>query len=144
MRCTVVFDGGVVLVSYSSRRDMLSEPILIDVRLLFFFAKKWEGVEDMTNDITQDITLERGLTFFLDSLFGKNRSKATIRAYQADISQFIRFLHENSVLSKNVVLPLGKSFNQLLEGQPDGRVFLCHAKQNSKQTRILERVGELL
>src|SRR5438874_4814823 len=43
------------------------------------------------------ITLEKGLATFLDSLAGKNRSAATIRAYQTDIQQFIAFLHANNV-----------------------------------------------
>ena len=43
------------------------------------------------------ITLEKGLATFLDSLAGKNRSSATIRAYQTDIQQFIAFLHANNV-----------------------------------------------
>src|SRR2546421_5045477 len=46
------------------------------------------------------ITLEKGLAAFLDSLAGKNRSSATIRAYQTDISQFISFLHANNVSIK--------------------------------------------
>ena len=43
------------------------------------------------------ITLEKGLATFLDGLHGKNRSTATIRAYQTDIAQFISFLHANNV-----------------------------------------------
>jgi len=43
------------------------------------------------------ITLEKGLATFLDSLAGKNRSAATIRAYASDILQFIAFLHANNV-----------------------------------------------
>jgi site-specific recombinase XerD len=43
------------------------------------------------------ITLEKGLATFLDSLAGKNRSGATVRAYQTDIAQFISFLHANNV-----------------------------------------------
>jgi site-specific recombinase XerD len=43
------------------------------------------------------MTLEKGLSTFLDALSGKNRSAATIRAYQTDISQFISFLHANNV-----------------------------------------------
>src|SRR5205823_7147662 len=43
------------------------------------------------------ITLEKGLATFLNALSGKNRSAATIRAYQTDIQQFIAFLHENNV-----------------------------------------------
>jgi integrase/recombinase XerC len=43
------------------------------------------------------ITLEKGLATFINALSGKNRSAATIRAYQTDIQQFIVFLHEISV-----------------------------------------------
>src|SRR6516165_3906410 len=43
------------------------------------------------------MTLEKGLATFLNALSGKNRSTATIRAYQTDISQFISFLHANNV-----------------------------------------------
>jgi site-specific recombinase XerD len=35
------------------------------------------------------ITLEKGLATFLNTLSGKNRSAATIRAYATDIAQFI-------------------------------------------------------
>ena len=53
------------------------------------------------------ITLEKGLATFLDGLHGKNRSVATIRAYQTDISQFISFLHANNVsIQIPVVLPI--------------------------------------
>jgi site-specific recombinase XerD len=45
----------------------------------------------------QHLTLEKGLATFLSTLFGKNRSAATIRAYQTDIAQFISFLHANNV-----------------------------------------------
>jgi integrase/recombinase XerC len=43
------------------------------------------------------ITLENGLATFLNALSGKNRSAATIRAYQTDISQFLSYLHETNV-----------------------------------------------
>jgi site-specific recombinase XerD len=43
------------------------------------------------------ITLEKGLATFLNALSGKNRSAATIRAYQTDIQQFLSYLHETSV-----------------------------------------------
>src|ERR687888_1911322 len=43
------------------------------------------------------ITLEKGLATFLDGLAGKNRSVATLRAYQTDILQFIAFVHANNV-----------------------------------------------
>jgi len=45
----------------------------------------------------QHVTLEKGLAVFINTLFGKNRSAATIRAYQTDIQQFIVFLHSISV-----------------------------------------------
>src|SRR5919205_2213403 len=53
----------------------------------------------MTQEGTQlqHITLEKGLATFLNTLSGKNRSSATIRAYATDISQFISFLHANNV-----------------------------------------------
>jgi site-specific recombinase XerD len=44
------------------------------------------------------ITLEKGLAIFLDALAGKNRSQATIRAYQTDLLQLIHFLHDTDVL----------------------------------------------
>src|SRR4029434_8020918 len=44
------------------------------------------------------ITLEKGLATFINALSGKNRSAATIRAYQTDITQFISFLRETNVL----------------------------------------------
>src|SRR5947208_8731458 len=43
------------------------------------------------------MTLEKGLSTFLNALSGKNRSAATIGAYQTDISQFLSFLHANNV-----------------------------------------------
>jgi site-specific recombinase XerD len=46
------------------------------------------------------MTLEKGLATFLNALSGKNRSTATIRAYQTDIAQFIAFLHANNVSIK--------------------------------------------
>jgi integrase/recombinase XerC len=45
----------------------------------------------------QHLTLEKGLATFLNALSGKNRSRATIRAYQTDIAQFISFLHAHNV-----------------------------------------------
>lgn len=41
--------------------------------------------------------LEKALAVFLDSLLGKNRSAATLRAYRTDVLQFISFLHETNV-----------------------------------------------
>src|SRR2546425_5687189 len=43
------------------------------------------------------MTLEKGLTAFLDAMLGKNRSAATLRAYRTDVLQFIAFLKANNV-----------------------------------------------
>src|SRR5829696_311174 len=48
--------------------------------------------------MTQTLTLEQALADFLRSLAGKNRSAATVRAYQTDIHQFITWLHENNMV----------------------------------------------
>jgi integrase/recombinase XerD len=52
-----------------------------------------------TNSRTPALTLEKAIALFLDSLSGKNRSSATIRAYQTDLLQFIHFLHDTNVLT---------------------------------------------
>ena len=49
------------------------------------------------------ITLEKGLEAFLNSLASKNRSSATVRAYQTDIAQFISFLHEKALVPFRVI-----------------------------------------
>jgi len=46
------------------------------------------------------ITLEKGLAIFLNGLAGKNRSVATVRAYQTDIQQFLSYLHATNVSIK--------------------------------------------
>jgi integrase/recombinase XerC len=53
----------------------------------------------MTKEETSlnNLTLEKGLATFLDSLHGKNRSAATVRAYETDVQQFIAYLHANNV-----------------------------------------------
>jgi hypothetical protein len=50
---------------------------------------------------------------------------------------------DNIAIVPASMLPFGKSLKDILEKLPKGAVFLCHAKQNSRQTKILERVGEL-
>jgi integrase/recombinase XerC len=42
--------------------------------------------------------LEQAVADFLRSLAGKNRSAATMRAYQTDVHQFITWLHENNMV----------------------------------------------
>jgi site-specific recombinase XerD len=51
-----------------------------------------------TRDGQPPITLEKALAVFLDALSGKNRSAATLRAYQTDLLQLMTFLHETDVL----------------------------------------------
>ena len=53
----------------------------------------------MTNTIHEGATmsLEQGLAAFVDCLAGKNRSRATLRAYKADILQLMTFLTETDV-----------------------------------------------
>jgi site-specific recombinase XerD len=51
-----------------------------------------------TRDGHSSLTLEKAIAVFLDGLSGKNRSSATIRAYQTDLLQFITFLHDTNVL----------------------------------------------
>ena len=60
------------------------------------------------------ITLEKGLATFLDALSGKNRSAATLRAYQTDILQLISFLHANNV---SIQSPADVQKIDVLEGQ---------------------------
>src|SRR5262252_10331686 len=54
-------------------------------------------MENLTDSEGGAMTLEKGLSAFLDAMLGKNRSQATLRAYKTDIEQFIAFLHDNNV-----------------------------------------------
>ncbi len=47
----------------------------------------------MSSNWSRNLKLEQGLKEFIDSLSGKNRSVGTIRAYKADLEQFINWLH---------------------------------------------------
>jgi len=38
------------------------------------------------------------------------------------------------------MLPFTNTIQQVLSNLPKGSVFLCHAKENTKQRRVLERV----
>jgi hypothetical protein len=51
---------------------------------------------------------------------------------------------ENIAIVPASLLPLTKTIHQLLHTLPDGGVFLCHVSKNTKQRRILERVGKRL
>ncbi len=48
------------------------------------------------------LTLEEGLEAFLRALSGRNASPSTITAYRTDVSQFLAWLRENTLLSERV------------------------------------------
>ncbi len=50
---------------------------------------------------------------------------------------------DNIAIVPASMLPFKKPLQEILNNLPQGAVFLCHAKENRKQSRILERVGEL-
>src|SRR6266852_4867458 len=65
----------------------------------------WESRGGMTNNTDTHgaaMTLEKALAAFGDALLGKNRSRATLRAYKTDILQFLAFLKENNVAITDV------------------------------------------
>jgi len=41
-----------------------------------------------------------------------------------------------------MMLPFTKTLQQVLSTLPKGAVFLCHAEENTKQRKLLERVEE--
>jgi hypothetical protein len=40
------------------------------------------------------------------------------------------------------MLPLQQVLQELINNLPQGGVFLCHAEANTRQQKVLERVGE--
>ena len=50
-----------------------------------------------TTTSSKNYTFQETLTAFLHDLVGKNKSAATIKAYQTDLTQFFAFLSANSV-----------------------------------------------
>ncbi len=53
-----------------------------------------------TDQSTTTLTLEQGLEAFLRHLEGRNASPATLTAYSTDLTQFIGWVRENSILSE--------------------------------------------
>ena len=51
---------------------------------------------------------------------------------------------DNIAIVPASMLPLTKTLKEKVNTLPNGGVFLCYAKENSRQRRILERVGETL
>jgi site-specific recombinase XerD len=78
----------------------------------------------MTNTTPEGATmsLEKGLAAFLDCLAGKNRSRATLRAYKTDVLQFITFLHENNVAITDVSDVKKVDVLEYLEPIPIGQI----------------------
>jgi hypothetical protein len=49
---------------------------------------------------------------------------------------------DNIAIVPASMLPLTKILKEKVNTLPKGGVFLCYAKENSRQRRIIERVGE--
>jgi hypothetical protein len=49
---------------------------------------------------------------------------------------------DNIAIVPASVLPLPQTLKERVNTLPKGGVFLCYAKENSRQKKILERVGE--
>ncbi len=49
--------------------------------------------------LSVDLTLEEALRAFVRVLEGKNRSDATLKAYETDVAQFIAWIHENNLVT---------------------------------------------
>ena len=59
-------------------------------------------INTATEQRTTMMTLEEALKGFVRALSGRNRSPATIRAYQTDVDQFIRWIHQiNLVIQRS-------------------------------------------
>jgi hypothetical protein len=50
---------------------------------------------------------------------------------------------DNIVIVPASMLPLTKALQELVNNLPQGAVFLCHTKENKKQSKIIEKVGEI-
>jgi hypothetical protein len=49
---------------------------------------------------------------------------------------------DNIAIVPASMLPFTKAVQQVLTKLPKGAVFLCHAEENTRQRKLLERVGE--
>ena len=49
---------------------------------------------------------------------------------------------DNIAIVPASMLPFQKSLQELIDALPQGAVFLCHAEENTKQRKLLERVEE--
>jgi site-specific recombinase XerD len=94
------------------------------------------------------MTLEKALGAFVDALAGKNRSAATIRAYRADVGQFITFLKENNVaISVPEDVGKGEVLEYLASLSKRGLTGVARARKVSairEYFRFLEGLGVIL
>jgi hypothetical protein len=49
---------------------------------------------------------------------------------------------DNIAIVPASMLPLTQAIQQVLDHLPKGAVFLCHAEENTRQRKLLERVEE--
>jgi len=49
---------------------------------------------------------------------------------------------DNIAIVPASMLPFKKTLQELINNLPQGAVFLCHAEENTRQQRVLERVEE--
>ena len=49
---------------------------------------------------------------------------------------------DNIAIVPASMLPFSKTIEQLMNSLPKGAVFLCHAEENTRQRKVLERVEE--
>jgi hypothetical protein len=49
---------------------------------------------------------------------------------------------DNIAIVPASMLPLQKTLQELINTLPQGAVFLCHAEENTRQRKLLERVEE--
>jgi len=49
---------------------------------------------------------------------------------------------DNIAIVPASMLPLTQAVQQVLDNLPQGAVFLCHAEENTRQRKLLERVEE--
>jgi hypothetical protein len=50
---------------------------------------------------------------------------------------------DNIAIVPASMLPFKEVWQKLANNLPQGAVFLCHAKENKKQSKIIEKVGEI-
>jgi hypothetical protein len=49
---------------------------------------------------------------------------------------------DNIAIIPASMLPFRQALQELVNNLPEGAVFLCHSQENTRQRRLLERVGQ--